>query len=209
MTLNQIAERIAFSLGDPLNNILKENIKFSIKNWRATLIRRDIQTNGLSTEFLQRIYLDLKKVDKADSCNFNLDKCHILRTVNPLPQYIRWKNDSTFKFIGTSDGGASTETEYEEIPYTCYNRFTSEVIRHSVINNYIYIFNNTKLKKIALQHAFVDPYQANILCEGCYTDDSDFPCPADMVTQIMSAILTGEFKIIPINEEVNVEKDSK
>lgn len=209
MTLNQIAERIAFAMNEPLNTMLNRNIKFSVRHWRSTLIRQDIQANGLSEEYLQRIEIDLVKVDKADSCNFNLDKCKILRSAKPIPQFVRWKNDVTFKYFGTVDGKAFTETAYEEVPYTCYNRFTSNVIRFTMVNQHAYIFNNTKLKKAFLQHIFVDPYEANILCEGCFTDDSYFPCPSDMVTRIMSAIITGEFKIInPVSQEVTIEGDN-
>lgn len=207
-SLNQIAERIAYALNDPLNIMLKENIKFSVRYWRSTFIRRDIFANGMSPELCQRIYLDLKKVDKADSCNFNLNDCEILRTVNPVPSYIRWKNDVTFKFIGTADGQISTEVEYEEVPYTCYNKFTFNILRHCIVNQYIYIFNNTKLKKIALNHPFFDPYQANALCSGCYTDDSEFPCPADMIQQIVQGIITGEFKVLnPKDEEVTIQPE--
>lgn len=211
-SLNQIGERIAYALNDPLNYMLKENIKFSIRYWRAMLIRRDIAQNGLSDEFLQRIYLDLIKVDKADACNFNLDCVKVLRTKNKIPKPIRLKTDVLFKFLGSVDGKPFTYTEYEEIPYTCYNKFTSKSIRYTYINEYIYVFNNTLLKKIAIQTPFVDPYQANNICDDttCFNDDSEFPCPEDMIQQIVSGILSGEFKMVnPPDEEVEVAPESQ
>lgn len=209
MTLNQIAERVAYALNEPLNQMLKENIKFSVRYWRAMLIRRDIQANGMSDEFLQRVYIPLIKVDKADACNFNLGDCKILRSENKIPKPIRVKNDVLFKFVGTVDGKSFTYTEYEEVPYTCYNRFTSKVIRYVYINEYIYIFNNDLLKQFAIQTPFVDPYKANTVCgTTCFDDNSDFPCPDDMVQQIVSGILQGEFKLMnPIDKEVEVDED--
>lgn len=210
MTLNEIAERVAYGLQDPFNVMLKNNIKFSIKNWRALLIRRDIFSNGTSPEYLQKIKVNLIKVNKGDTCNLNLDCTKVLKSENQIPQFIRWKNDVPFKFVGNYNGKSFTYTEYEELPYTCYNRFTSSTIRYCLINHYLYIFNNTKLKYTWIEHIFVDPYQANILCEGCFDDDSFFPFPADLVQQFIVGVMSGEFKITsPLDEGIKVEDETK
>jgi hypothetical protein len=209
-TLNQIAERIAYALNDPLNVELKENAKFSIKYWRATLIRRDVARNGQSDEFLQRFYFDLVKVDKADACNFNLD-CLILRSKFEVPKPIRLNNDILFKFVGSVDGKAWTFTEYEEVPYTAYNKFTSSQIRYAYINNYIYVFGNTKLKKGAIQASFANPSVINNSCDAstCYSDDSEFPIAEDMLQQIIQGILSTEFKMMkPKDNEVEIDTDN-
>lgn len=204
MSLNKIAERIAYGLDDPFNVMLLENIKFSIKNLRATFIRRDITANNLSPEYLQRIKINLIKVDKADICNLNLDCVNVLRTETVIPQFLRWKSDVPFKFFGTLDGKSFTYTEYEEIPYTCYNRFTNNILRYSLINGYAYVFNNTLLKYAFLEHIFIDPYEANTLCTGCFDDDSPFPCPADIVEQIIQEIWK-EFRKVPKDEEIKID----
>lgn len=208
-SLNKIAERIAYALNDPLNVELKENIKFSIKYWRATLIRRDVARNGQSDEFLQRFYFDLIKVDKADACNFNLD-CLILRSKFEIPKPIRLNNDILFKFVGSVDGKPWTFTEYEEIAYTAYNKFTSLQIRYAYINNYIYVFGNIKLKKGAIQAPFADPSIINNSCDNtlCYSDDLEFPIAEDMLQSIIQGILTTEFRIMqPKDNEVEIETD--
>lgn len=210
VTLNKIVERIAYALNEPLNIVLKENLKFSVMYWRSVLIRRDVQANGMSDTFLQRFYIDLVKVDKADSCNFDLDCTTVLRSTNTIPRPVRLKNDSLFKFVGTVDGKAFPQVEYEEVPYTCYNRFTSKTIRFCYINDYLYFFNNNKLKKVALQYVVEDPFSINNTCttDTCFNADSEYPCPADMIQQIVTGILSGEFKILnPVNEEVQVNKE--
>lgn len=209
-SLNAIAEHIAYELKDPLNVVLKENIKFSIKYWRALLIRRDIAKNGLSDEFLQRFYFDLVTVDKADACNFNLD-CLILRSKFEIPTPIRLNNDILFKFVGNVDGKAWTYTEYEEVPYVAYNKFTSKEIRYTYVNRYFYIFGNTKLRKGAVQAPFADPALINTSCttDTCYSDDVDFPIAADMLQQIVQGILTTEYKIMnPKDEEVEIDTEA-
>jgi hypothetical protein len=210
MTLNQIAERIAYDKGQPFNIMLKEHIKLSVNYWRAIIMRRDVATNGMSDMFLQRFYIDLKKVDKADACNFDLDCVRILRSVNTIPRPIRLKNDTIFKFVGTVEGKPFSQVEYEEVPYTCYNRYTSKEIRFAYINDYLYIFNNTKLKKMALQYAVEVPSLINNSCttDTCYTDDTEYPCPLDIVQQIITGIMSGEYKLLnPVSEEVEVTKE--
>lgn len=208
-TLNKIAERIAYSLNDPFNIMLLQNIKFSVNNMRATFIRRDITANNLSPEYLQRVKISFTKVDKADACNLNLDCVKVLKSTTHIPQYLRWKADVPFKFFGTLDGKSFTYTEYEELPYTCYNRFTNNIVRYALINGYAYVFNNTLLKHAFLEHIFIDPNEANTLCAGCYTDDSPYPCPADMVQQIIQTILQTEFKVVPENEQVVIDTPTK
>ncbi len=210
MTKNQIAERIAYALNEPLNIVLRENIKFSLNYWRALLMRRDIATNGMSDVFLQKFNITLTKVDKADACNFNLDCVKVLRSTTTIPKPVRLKSDILFKFVGTVDGKPFTQVQYEEVPYTCYNKFTSRDWRYAYINDYIYIFNNTKLKYLALQYAVEAPEMINLSCTAgtCYSDDSDYPCPLDMVQQIVAGILSGEFKTLnPVNETIEVTKD--
>lgn len=208
-SLNAIAEHIAYELKDPLNVVLKENIKFSIKYWRALLIRRDIARNGLSDEFLQRFYFDLVPVDKADACNFSLD-CQILRSKFEIPTPIRLNNDILFKFVGSVNGKPWTYTEYEEVPYVAYNKFTSKEIRYTFVNRYFYIFGNNKLRKGAVQAPFSDPTLINTSCtqDSCYSDDSEFPIAADMLQQITQGILSTEFKIMNLKDnEVELDTD--
>lgn len=209
MNLNQIAERIAFALDKPHDATLKENIKFSVNYWRALLMRRDVEKNGMSDTWLQKFHINLVKVDKADACNFNLDCVTVLRSSVPIPKPVRLKNDSLFKFVGTVDGKPFAQVEYEEVPYTCYNKFTSKDFRFAYINDYIYVFNNTKLKYLALQYAVEEPNKINLSCTAgtCYSDDLEYPCPADIVQQIIAGILVGEFRIIPITDEVEVNKE--
>ncbi len=213
-TLNQIAERIAYALNDPLDTMLKENLKFSIKYWRSMLIRRDVAQNGLSDEFLQRIYIDLVKVDKADACDFAIGCDVILRSKYKVPKPVRLKTDVVFKFVGIFDLEnnlkATTYTEFEEFRYTKFNRFTDKSVRYNYTNGYLYFFNNTMLKKAVIQSAFSDPTSVNTACDTpCYDDNMEFPCADDMIQQIFQGIVNGEFpmKTKPLSEEVAVEKE--
>lgn len=210
-TLNQIAERIAYAKGDPLNIFLIRNIKFSVIYWRSTFIRRDIAANGLSDEYLQKINVPLVKVDKINPCDTSCNV--ILRSSKKIPKPVRIKSDVLFKFVGCLDQNdeliPATYVEGEELRYTRYNRFTPKVLRYSYVNGYLEVYNNTLLKSIIAQSPFVDPTQIETECgTECYNDDMEFPCPEDMIQGIVQGILTGELNMRdkPISEEITLNE---
>ncbi len=208
-SLNQIAERCAYGLDQPNNILLKEHIKFSIKAWRATLIRRDIAANGISDEFLQTIKVPLEKIGKIDACETS-PECYILRTKYKVPKSIRLKADVNYKFVGIYDEHDNlkpiTYVEPEEFRYTKFNSFTSNVIRYTNENQYFKLYNNTLLKSLVIQTAFSDPRELNTSCdEECYNDDMDYPISEDMIFSIIQGLIKGEFLIQnPTDEEVNI-----
>lgn len=206
-TKNQWAERIAYALGNPLDTVLKNNIKFSLDGWRAMFIRRDVFANGISDEYLQTYFIDLIKVDKADNCDFTLD-CTILRTRTRVPKPVRLKSDVLFKFVGNADGKPFTYSEFEEVNYRCSNKYTGKDIFYNYTNEFIYVFNNTKLKKLRIQAVHVNPEQI-IYCSDdpdCYNDDKNYPMPEDFFPDIMKGIMSGDFRISSTPSEVEEVK---
>lgn len=207
MTLNQAADRIAYALNEPTNFVLKENIKFSIIYYRALFIRRDIVTNGQSDEFLQSFNSPLIKVDKGDNCYYDLD-CDVLRTENKIPKPLRLKTDVIFKFVGTPTGKPFAYSEFEEVQYRCANKYTGNEPVFSYINGYIYIYNVTKLKFVRIQQVTEDPRQVTFCstADTCYSDDDEFPMPADFMADIVTNILSKEFRILdPKDEQVKID----
>ena len=67
MTLNQIAEDIAYKLGDQFNHTLNESIKHTLIYYRSKFIRDDIEKNGININtYYQTIVLNLEKVNKLE-----------------------------------------------------------------------------------------------------------------------------------------------
>lgn len=207
MTLNQGADRIAYALGEPTNYVLKENIKFSLIYYRALFIRRDIAANGQSDEFLQSFNSPLIKVDKGDNCYYELG-CDVLRTENKIPKPIRLKTDVPFKFVGTPTGKPFAYSEFEEVQYRCANKFTANEPVFAYINEYIYVYNASKLKFLRIQEILADPRKINLCAtaETCYSDDDEFPMPEDFMADIVANILSKEFRILdPKDTQVKVD----
>jgi len=211
-TLNKIAQNIADSLGKPFDVLLRERIKYTVKYYRAEFIRQDIERNGISSHFLQTFTTELVKADKADTCLVNVN-CTILKTKNPIPSPVRVKGE-LFKYIG--DAGykqAYTYRQLEELQYSEYNKYTSKVKSYDYKNDYIYVFNTTKVKYITIQAVFEFPEEVNTVCsvtKECYTDDSKFPISSDMIRRITVGLLSSELRMLNISDkEVNIENDGK
>lgn len=111
----------------------------------ALYLRRDLERNGISERFFKSIKLSLSKVDKADFCKVDTS-CQILRTTNTLPEYVRLKSDTSFKFVGTVDRSKvfkHLELEYFNLIES--NEVLKKPICWSIIDNYMYIINALKL----------------------------------------------------------------
>ncbi len=212
MTLTQIADFIAGRLNKPFDEVLKDSIKFSIKTYRALIVRRDFERNPLSKEFLQSMTVDVVKVDKADTCVINVG-CPVLRTKNKIPKPVRLNSDTVFKFVGSVDRSLSfTYTELEELPYTFENTFTSKILRFNWTNGYLYIFNRNKIKFLTIEAIFADPTLVMDDCSDteCFTDDSEFPLGDDMIQMIITGMLAGnsEYKLLkPDDQEVKIDTE--
>lgn len=204
-SLNQIADSVSAALGDENNYSLKERIKFTVKYYRARFLRNDIEKNGLAKEYIIPIQAELILVDKLDSCYIELG-CKILRTKNRIPKPLRLKNDSLFKFAGSIDHSIIfTYTEAEELQFTKFNRFTSDVGRYWIFDYYVYVAFRKGFKWLGLDYVPLNPEEAIKLCDKeCYDDDMEFPLPEDMLVSIIQGMLKGEFAILNVNQ-VNVE----
>lgn len=219
-TRNEIADFIAGRLNDPLNRVLKNQIKFSVDYWRAELIRQDINKYGYSGIYTQKLVVPLQPVDSIDSCIVNLN-CTVLRTKNKVPNPIRRNSDSDYKFVGSADGKVQyRELDQELIDRLKYLKFTGNAIGFEPKNGYIYVYNAKRTKYIGITAAFDNPQSAIDYCTNsdpanCYNDDMEYPLPLDMLRVIVQGMLSGEFRIItsdleiPTNVKFNPNQESK
>lgn len=224
MTLNEIVDKIAADLREPNNYSLKENLKITVKYWRAEFLRRDITRNGISPYYLQSMVFTLSKVDKLDNCLVE-DGCVILKTDIKLPESIRTASDFDFKYVGEVGGGKPfTYTEFEELQFTAYNKYTARVNRWALKNGYGYVFpiigqeQETiflpKFKFLEVESPFVNPEEIRQVCGetfNCLTmDDETFPIPTDMLRAISEGIIKNQLEIKekPKDEVVPLERES-
>jgi len=172
-------------------------VAFMVKYVRAMLIRRDLDQNwNLHPNYSQDLgCIPLISVDKAECCEITLD-CDILRTEVKIPNPIRLKTRIGITYVGSID----KQTTFDLIlpqrsPYIKYSKYTAHVPRAYYLNGYIYIPNNHDLAAINVRAILENPKDANgFLCgdEPCYTTNSEFPMPADMIQPMTELILSKE-----------------
>lgn len=210
-TINQIANNIITTLGQPYSIPLRDRIKFIIRYHAPLYIRRDSQRNLISDTYLNTYETDLIKVDRLDNCDFDLG-CDILRTENKIPTPTRFKGRLPFTYVGTLGGIKSfIYTKFYELDFTRFNEVTSNSIRYDYVNNYIYVFNNLKIKKIQLISAFTNLEDYINTCnKSCDQDNQDYPVPLDIIKLITSDILNGEIRLdSSTSKDVNIVDNDK
>jgi len=212
-TLNEIAYSLADTMGQPLNHMLIERLKFTIKYYRAEFIRQDITKNGNSTEYLQTVRIDLILVDELDDCMVSTG-CKVLRSKDKVPKPVRKNYIVPFKYVGFMGfKGAFTHRQGQAEQFAKFNKFTSCTVGYDYKNGYIYVTNTTKLKHALIQDAFVDPEDVNSFCSSedgsnCYNDDMAFPIPEDMLRTITDSIRRGELRVVGRDDkEIEIKED--
>lgn len=213
-SLNEIAYSIADKLGKPIDFLLVNDIKFSIVNYRALFIRQDYTKNGrYNSLFIQDLgCIPLESVDSAECCTVE-SGCNVVRTTLILPDPVRLKGLEDFVFVG----GIDKITRYtmsipEEVGYLQYSKYSKNDPRYYYMNKRAYLYNVPE-GFVNIRGIFADPREAARfnLCEGanCYTDDSKFPVPEDMIPGMIAGFVNGELRILrDTNEGKEVKADS-
>ena len=211
-TLNQIVENIAASIDKPFDDYLKERLKFTVKYWRAELIRQDVERNVLDNSIIQSFITRLVSVDSADSCVVTTG-CKVLRTEKPIPRNVSLKMNGTYLYVGpvkfmSPNAFPYKEATTDEIMFLEYEPLTKDIPRVRNVNGYLYVYGNCLQKYIQIDGIAEDPAKFHEACVdsvNCFDDDVDtFPISAHMLTRIYNGIRSGELTIMTNDQEVNV-----
>lgn len=213
MTLNQIVDSLADSFSRSFDVAFKERLKFTVQYWRARLIKQEIDKGNYHDLFYHTIVLPLKNVDLIDNCSVTLD-CPILRTTDKVPAPVRFRGVKSFAFVGSTTGKIKFEySNLDMLDIKLEGKYRSKAIFYEYRNDYIYVFNNLKLKNIAIRGVFADleklkQYQCND--DVCYTDDMPYPLPEDMIALLVNGLLSNEFRIMgKEDKEVDIDIEER
>lgn len=193
-------------------------VKFMLKYCRAMFIRRDLDVNWFSSKIYEQDLGELKMipVDKAEAPCFELG-CNVYRTEKKLPKFLRLKAKEGITFTGAVDKTTRIDLILpERAPFIKYSKYTNSIPRLYYLNGYIYSTSDD-LIYINVRGILENPEDANnYLCDGeaCYTNDSEYPLPADMIQQITDLILSKEMAYMlrqaPDTENnANIDADNK
>lgn len=186
LSLNQIADAVAHTLGEPYNHFLKEKIKDKAISLRSLLLRQEYTKNNISQQLIQTLgCIRLQCVDIVDCCEVKAN-INVLRTEQVIPMPLRVKND-LFYFVGTvKKEQPFLYCNHEDLEYVLTNRFNGKYPRYSYRNGHIYVFNppERSLEFITVESIFDDPRVVGNFCDCdnslCYTDDTPIYFPNDL-----------------------------
>lgn len=190
-TLNQIIQSLADDLDQSFDFTVKEKLKHDFVNWRATFLRRDQFSNQTISENVVQSLGCIKMEKVEDEC----DDCHIWRTVKEIPMPLRLKSFSVAPFVyvgSTNKGEPFSYIRPEEAGFIKHQKYTYSMPRYTYRENRIYVYN-INAEKILVRGVFEDPRAVKAFndCDqvDCYTDDEQFPVPADMIPLIIQTML--------------------
>ncbi len=235
-SLNQIAENIAYKLGDQYNSTLQESIKETVLNYRAKFIRDDLDRNFLSDiHFSQAgtVQFDLVNLLTEFGADYSVitaicpdvldqDKYQVLKskTEVPVPVRVKSSGNSLYNFIGSTDGRKRfILTNLDKFYYYIHLPYNLHTIYYVVLNKHIYIINNLNecdinkslnVANVLIKGIFEDPSDFYNACKDniSFADDDSFPIGRDMLMQIENNILKGEYPLKPKDgEQVNIKPD--
>jgi len=206
MTLNEIAYNILNTYRGGRQNhnehISLDQIKFTIKYYRAVLVRRDMGRNGFVSNGVEQDLrcLELEKIDASKCCNLKTN-CDVYRTKMPLPKFVRLNFNDALTYAGDVTGLSSYQIIepylVQWLPNDTYTRNKKKVY---IIDNYLYLYNAQGESSINIRGIFEDPEALSKFkgCEDstCYNDESEFPLPMDMVQTVTQGILSAEMQIV-------------
>ena len=206
MTFNEIAYNIlnlvraGRSSNDDLISLAQ--IKFNILHYRAMFIRRDFARNGKITRHLEQDLrcLDLEVVDTNRCCSGFSTGCTVAKTIVPIPKTVRFSFREAITFVGLPDGLDRIQLiEPYMAKLASYAKYTGNNRKAFMLEDYMHVLNAEGMERINIRGIFEDPRDlAAFDCDGqdCYSDDSAFPMPMDMIQLITTGLSQGELQLL-------------
>lgn len=184
-SLKNIAYNIAESVDKAHDISVIERIKKLIIYYRALFIRRTAERNNfLSSHFKQRFIADCIKLR-----DIYTDE-EFVRTKIEVPTTIRLKESESFTYVGgINNTKPFTEITPRAADLIKFDKFSNNLVRFYYKDAYLWLVNAYP-EKILIEGIFEDP----TLVPG-FEEDGNFPISDDMISLIITTIVTTEFKI--------------
>ena len=191
-TLNTLAIQVASSFDRDSDFLFIERIKDLIISTRNLFVHRETDKYGINDRYIQPYLATLEKVNASVDPTIP-SRYEILRTTNKIPAPIRFNSDVPFVFVGSLDRMIG----FRNIkPYAIRNsrslRLIGNAICYFYTNEYIYIWNNTKLERVLIEAIYerLDVTKDSTDPTGlCYKDDMEFPLAGDMLNDVIKEVV--------------------
>lgn len=215
-TLNEIAYNILnlYRGGRSSNNeyLSLNQIMFNVVHYRAMLLRRDFERNGMISRHAEQEIkcLDLVQVDASRCCGLPVH-CTVVRTDKVLPRAIRFNRREAVTHVSDVTGLHTIPlVEVQTVQFLTYDRFTKNERKAYILQDHLYIYEPDGIEKVNVRMIAEDPRELSKYdCAGadCYSPDSPFPIPMDLVDAITQGLVSGTLKLLPLTAS-DLENDT-
>ncbi len=219
-SLKLIADEISDALARPFDDMFKERIKSIFRHELATVIRQQINKYGISNQFksnFQSTCIESSPIITSLYSSDGVDNWY--RTLNKIPQPVRYESDDPFTFVGSIINNIPfIYTNLSENNYTSYLPMNQKEYqlpvgqtklkkpaRYFYRDGYIYIY----AEGIDIDDSFVLNIEGvfvgspnSITDTTSITDDMEFPMPEDLIQTVKERLLKGELSIIDDKDKI-------
>ena len=178
-------------------------IKERIRTWRTILLKQYF--TGVRS--VEQIYVqdlgcvDIEKIDPVE-CPEVTSTDYIFKTVDKVPQPIELRGNLMFTRIGPINKVAINfdYINYNQIQYTSFNRFTSNIIKSFYRNDYLYFYTDSKkcvdhlklIEQVNVQGIFQDPEEVYDIVKTdttlCFDESVVYPISDDIKNKIIDIV---------------------
>jgi hypothetical protein len=203
------------------DTISNRQIMFIFNYYRAKLIREDLNKGRtIDRSIIQNLgCVPVECVDASECCDIIDSGTTIVRTVDPIPEFVELYDKNLLTFVGTVDKLKSFQiTSEAQVRWSRYNKYTGKTTKAFMRDNgnYLYIVNAPKgIELINIQGVFENPEEAEKFnhCDGtpCFDKDNEYPISSHMLPIINELIMTKELKGLvttPTDETNNTTEDA-
>lgn len=154
------------------------------------------------------------ELGQYSDCPCYTDDCYILRSVNPLPEIVSYKDGLAIEGVYTINGKEITYMQQKKSKFKEFRRTGHKDLFYFIHNDYLYVLGSTKLKVVSMTAVFVDPTELADMeaCEDpnnpvvCYDPYAeDFPIDEELFNTIESMILA---KHMQYDERMEVDNEN-
>jgi len=220
-TYNEIIYNLANlydgGIGSDDGNISNEQIIFIFNQYRAKLIREDLEKKrSIDPQIVQNLgCVEVECVDAYECCDI-LSYTTILRSKKPLPKSIEGYNKNYLIFVGTVDKATSfMVTSEAQARWGGNNKYTGKTPKAYIRDNdrYLYLINAPAgIELITVDIIAENPKEAAkfTTCADtpCFTEDMEYPISAHMIPIINSLMAQNELRLLS-GSSTDITNDTK
>lgn len=218
-SLNDIAFNLLNTLrggrSSNTEHISLDQIKYMIKYYRSTFIRRDLDRNfNRLTMFEQDLGpVAVSLVDTAEDGSVT-SGVNLNRTDKLLPTPVRLKMKPAITHISSADkvGKPIPLLNPERAYWQQFGAYTDSDAFAFFRNGYLYIDNDDDATEYNIRGIFEDPEQVHEFTRDngldLYNEDSPFPISTDMLEGITKGLINGELRLIAEPQANDVTTDT-